>query len=246
MQNSEMMIRMKIGICDDEQEQGLKTKRYVESCFENSEDFYVELYDPYNLDFDIDTKRFDCDLLITDIQFENCEFDGIGIVNKINESCPQCKVIFLSNYLEYGPEVYETEHVWFIWKRNIKTLLRKAIQKAIMQEDNQNSDTIEFNSENKKTYVREKDIIYIEKVERHIEIATRSRQYTCCLSLTEIMKQLGENMVRAAGGCIVNLKHIKSVKGKEVELDNQKKIILGRRFEAPFKQAYLGYIAKQM
>ena len=91
MQNSEMMIRMKIGICDDEQEQGLKTKRYVESCFENSEDFYVELYDPYNLDFDIDTKRFDCDLLITDIQFENCEFDGIGIVNKINESCCKCQ-----------------------------------------------------------------------------------------------------------------------------------------------------------
>lgn len=240
-------MRMKIGICDDEKEQGLKTKSVVDACVGNMNDCRVLLYDPHNLDFDLDANQFDCDLLVTDIQFENCDFDGIDLVRKINEKTPNCKVIFLSNFLEYGPEVYETEHVWFVWKKNMKILLRKAIEKALLQEtDEIKSDTVEFFSEGKKTYVRQKDILYVERSDRHIEIVTNLNAYTCGLSLTEITEQLNDCFVRATGGCIVNLEYVRSVIGKTVELETQKKLTLGRRFEAPFKQAYLEFIAKRM
>lgn len=238
---------MKIGICDDEKEQGLRTKTVVDTCVGNINDCKVEMYDPHNLDFDLDANQFDCDLLITDIQFEGCDFDGIDLVHKINEKSPNCKIIFLSNFLEYGPEVYETEHIWFVWKKNMKILLRKAIQKAVLQEtEDAKPDTIEFFSEGKKTFVRQKDVIYVERSNRHIEIVTDSNTYTCGLSLVELSEQLNDTFERATGGCIVNLEYVKSVIGKIVELETQKKLTLGRRFEAPFKQAYLEFIAKRM
>ncbi len=238
---------MKIGICDDEKEQGLITKTEVDACIGNINDCKVEVYDPYNLDFDLDANRFDCDLLITDIQFENCNFDGIDLAHKINNKCPNCKIIFLSNYLEYGPKVYETEHVWFVWKENMKTLLKKAIQKAVFQEmEDAKPDTIEFFSEGKKTFVRQKDVMYVERNNRHIEIVTNSNKYICGLSLAELSKQLNDTFERATGGCIVNLEYVKSVIGKSVELDKNKKLTLGRKFEGSFRQAYLAFVAKWM
>lgn len=237
---------MKIGICDDDKETSLKTKEAVESFFCNY-DLNIEVYDPYNLDFDLDSNSFDCDLLITDIQFENCDFDGIDLAQKINQKAPNCKIIFLSNYLEYGPYVYETEHVWFVWKKNMKALLKKAIQKAlIMETEDEKPGIIEFFSEGKKTFVRQKDVICVERFSRHIHIVTNNITYTCGLSLVDISEQLGDFFERASGGCIVNLAYVKSVVGKTVELETQKEITLGRRFEVAFKKAYLDYITKRM
>lgn len=238
---------MKIGICDDEKEQALNTKKIVTDCLGNISDCVVEIYDPNNLDFDLDENRFDFDLLVTDIQFEDCDFDGIDLARKINLKCPKCKIIFLSNFLEYGPEVYETEHVWFVWKKSMKMLLKKAIHKALFQEtENDKKDTVSFFSEGRKTFVRQKDIMYVERVNRHIEIVTQSDTFVCGLSLSEFTEQLNCDFVRATGGCIVNLTYVRSVIGKTVELADLKKLTLGRRFETNFKHSYLEFIAKRM
>lgn len=238
---------MKIGICDDEKEHALKTKSVVDASVCNVDDYKVVLYDPHNLDFDLDANKFDCDLLITDIQFDNCNFDGIDLVHKINEKMPDCKIIFLSNFLEYGPEVYATEHVWFVWKKNMKILLRKAIKKAILNETEEaKSDTIDFFSEGKKCFIKQKDIICAERSNRHVEIVTDNKTYVCGLSLVDLLECLNSDFERANGGCIVNLRFVRSVIGKTVELENHKKLILGRKFEVPFKQAYLDFITKRM
>ena len=238
---------MKIVICDDDSGQSLITKEIVEEALGDTGDHTIELYEPKEIDSLIDEGEFKCGLLITDIQFTNCDFDGIKLAEKINSKMSDCKIIFVSNYLEYGPKVYTTEHIWFVWKQNMDTLLKRAICKAIAVEENSiANDIVEFFSDGKKTILREKDIIYIERQERHISIVTENRAYEACMSLTKLKSQMTENMARANGSCIVNLRYITGMNGKSIELESGKSFELGRNFEKDFKKIYLQYISKNL
>lgn len=238
---------MKIGICDDDSKQRLITRKIVEESLGDTGEHIIEMYNPQQISSILNGDEFDCDLLITDIQFKNCDFDGIELAERINDKTSSCKIIFVSNYLEYGPKVYTTEHIWFVWKQNMDTLLKRAVQKAIEVETNTMSkDVIEFFSDGKKTILREKDIIYVERHERHINIITENRDYECCMSLKELMSQMTDNMVRANGSSIVNLGYITGLNGKSIELGSGKSFVLGRKFEKNFKQLYLQYISKYL
>ncbi len=57
--------------------------------------------------------------------------DGITLAKTVAELLPECRIIFLSAYLDYASAVYTTEHVWFLYKPTAERYLADAIRKAI-------------------------------------------------------------------------------------------------------------------
>ena len=47
--------------------------------------------------------------------------NGIELANELNSTLPECRIIYLTGYLDYAPDVYTTEHVWFVLKDRIDT-----------------------------------------------------------------------------------------------------------------------------
>ena len=69
------------------------------------------------------------DIVLMDIELP--EKSGIILSKEILQSHAATQIIFITQYREYCSDVYETEHVCFIHKSDVKQYLPHAIEKAI-------------------------------------------------------------------------------------------------------------------
>lgn len=51
-------------------------------------------------------------------------------LQKINSSNPNTQIIFISQHLKYASSVYETNHVYFVYKQQMAEYLPKALSAA--------------------------------------------------------------------------------------------------------------------
>lgn len=59
--------------------------------------------------------------------------DGIELAKRLNALVPGCAVIFLTAYLSYAPDVYETRHVYFVLKRELDRRIGSALRAALAE-----------------------------------------------------------------------------------------------------------------
>lgn len=59
--------------------------------------------------------------------------NGISLAKQLFPSPSQTQVIFITGYVEYCSDVYETEHIYFLLKPLDPVLLKKSLQKAVDQ-----------------------------------------------------------------------------------------------------------------
>lgn len=210
-------------------------------------DLDIELILPEGMLFAVDCDVEKYDIVIMDIDFKNEQYNGIDLSRKINEKLPVSQIIYLTNYLEFAPEVYETRHCYFVLKANMELMLPRAVEKArLIVEETKEKEVLEVVCEGKATFIEEKAIQYIEKVQRTLQIHTQQKTYSCYLSLRTISKRLNALFVRCHGGYIVNLEHIQVVEKDSIQLDNQVEIPIGVTYEKEFRHQYLEYWSKRV
>lgn len=56
------------------------------------------------------------DLLISDIDLGEEPISGLSVAQHIRRDYPDCGIIYLTSYLEYATEIYETQPLYFILK----------------------------------------------------------------------------------------------------------------------------------
>lgn len=125
----------KVGILEDDAAQAEALARMLRECSFAAELELVGL-PPEGASTPAGLDRFEdwaasLDVLFADIRLEGEENTGIDVVKKISELgiCPQ--VIYVSGYLEYAPDVYRTDHVWFLAKPFTTAQLEEALGRAV-------------------------------------------------------------------------------------------------------------------
>ncbi len=235
---------MIFGICDDElEETGFVQKTLHENNLLRQED-KVKVYTPDVLSSEIENNKFECDILITDIQFAGFDFDGIYLVKIINEKYPLCEIVFMSNYADFSDKIYEAEHVYFVQKKNVESVMPKAIEKALKAcKEESGGKVFGFYSDGVQTYLRVRDILYVERDKRNINIITKDKNYPCIYSLTKLIHMIeDEHLVRANGSVVINIAHVNSVSASEICIDNGKNIETSARFQSKVKTAYIRWV----
>lgn len=232
---------MKFGICDDEVEQTKVVRAILEDNKLVQDDDTIQIFTPDEINNDVEEKNFDCDILITDIYYAGSKFTGIDMAKKINKVYPLCKIVFISSYGDFAEDTYEADHVYFVQKKNVDTILPRAVKKAIrVHQEEAVEKVFSFFSEGLQTYVRVRDILYIERDERNIRIVTKDKPYPCIYSLAKVMKKLqNENLVRANGSIIVNVAHIKSITTEEITMTDGKMTEISPIYARKVKDAYM-------
>lgn len=188
------------------------------------------------------------DIVIMDIEFTDVDYDGIVLVKRLNRLCKNTQIIYLTHILEFAPDVYETDHCYFVMKNNMEVMLSKAMDKAVtIYTAKKRQRPLEIMSEGHKVYIEQEKICYIEKRQRQTIVHTTTDSFSCYDSITSIIKKLSDNVVRCHGGFLVNLSHVTYLGGEKIILDvSDIEIPVGKTYREQAKQAYLKYWMQRM
>lgn len=153
-----------------------------------------------------------CDILFMDIELG--AVSGITLAQEVNARHPGIQIIFISQYLEYVSDVYETDHIFFIHKSYADTYLPIALEKALNKIHTLNTISLRFHWHKENFEILQKDILYMERILRITEIHTNNQIYTTSEKLTELITRLDHSFIITHRSFLINLHSVVSF-GKE-------------------------------
>ena len=119
-------------------------------------------------------------------------------------------MIFITGYVEYCSDVYETEHIYFLLKPLDPVLLKKSLQKAV--------DRLEALPITLSIQTREgvfslplTDILYIESHMRKLSIHTPKNTNVVSGSLSSLPQEIQQKMVQCHKSFLVNPRHVQAI-----------------------------------
>ena len=131
------------------------------------------------------------DIVFMDIVLGDASMSGIDLVHKVNFLNPACQIIYISQYLEFASDVYDTQHVYFVSKERLSEFLGKALDSAL-KNIIQNDDTsyLYFTVRKKQHKIPQNDILYMERNLRETTIVTRTDEFKVSERINQLLERL--------------------------------------------------------
>ena len=237
---------MRIIICDDSIIEAEKTKEVLISN-QLADEADITIFLPDDLRDEIERKSLLCDIAIMDIEFDAIPYNGINLSASINELLPSSQIIYLTNILEFAPDVYETKHCYFVLKSNMDLMLPRAVNKAVNIIQKSKEDAVmEIVCDGSRVLIPQHDIIYVERVQRKLTIHTEKSDYSFYSSLKKFLSQANSMFVRCHEAFVVNLDYINVVKKDVVQMEGGRELPIGISFEKNFRTRYMNYWADRV
>lgn len=199
---------MKIGICGATQAEIKEVKKLFIHHFPDRKKFQIKGYLPNEVLMDMEEQVFDRNIMVLNTQYQWQKIDGICLGRKLNADYADCQLIYITDKPEIDSSLYEIRHCYLIQREYMADYLERAVQKALMEIEERarkGTETLELVSQGHRVYIRQKDILYIERKKREVEVVTEKKKYATYESLQSISKKLMFPLMRCHAGYIVNL-----------------------------------------
>ncbi len=241
---------MEIVICDDDN-----------TDLKIMEELFHEIFVCYEIDYNLRLftsaaemlkKVKQIDIAILDIAME--ELNGIDLGRKLKIRFPEICVIYTTSYEQYCMQAINEVHAFSFL---CKPLEREAVEKqitAILKEIHQLNDTREkvfhkASDARGKEYailrIHLKDIIYFEyiKSKRRIAIVLEKEVYEYPGVMKKLIEELKDyGFAVNCRGNLVNLRHIRKIRGYDIYMDNGKVLPLSQKRVMEFKEKVNSFI----
>lgn len=241
----------RIVICDDSIHDADKTKTILSKFFRelaNEKDWTIDIYhDGMSLVNDISEGLVEPDMAFMDIDMESEEMNGINIVKEMNAILPRCEIVYLTNYLEYAPDIFLTEHLYFVLKGELEKRLPEIYLKMLnKKKEYQKVLRIELRK-NQFVTIKQTDIIYLERKGRKTFICGKDESWETYLSINQLEEIIGgEGIIRCHNSFMVALRYIKSYVREYCIMLNGENIPISRKYQPVFKQEFLKWSKGQI
>ncbi len=237
------MIR--IGIYDEDKAACQRTWQCVMEMKKNP-DIMVSQIDMQSLVLAMEESMFDFHILILEVI--SSEVDVLQVVSWINEKFPDCRIIYLTDQSDYVSRVYETEHCYFVWKREMEQVMPLALYKALKWIELEGVQYLQVICDRRHVEIPISQILYIERSQHRCRIVTFRDEYESYLSLKYLVSQLPKYFVRCHTGYLVNGKFIERLSGKGMVLgrvgEKRVQLPIGRSYSDGVKEVYRRYSGK--
>jgi len=155
-------MKITIAVCDDNSIHAEETAGLIKANCPHGEEAEIEcFFRPMAL---LDAMREDGyapQAAFLDIEMG--ELDGIELAKKITEMLPECRIIFVTSYINYAPAVYDAEHVWFLHKDTAGKYMENALRKVFDSLSAPGMDNISVHSKGSYHTVPVSQIMYLER-----------------------------------------------------------------------------------
>ena len=217
---------LEIAICDDDP---VHSKIIQEELKKNLEIKYnvTEFFSGKTFLNSIEQTGCSYDLIFMDIELGDDLISGISVAKKVTELDPNVQIIFISQYLEYAPDVYEAKHIYFILKSRLSQLLGKALQTALKNLSENNELYLYFKTRQKKQKLPENEIWYMERNLRETSIFTSSETYFTSESIDSLLKKLSPIFIQCHRSYAVNLNNVSAIERKFITFPDGRSIPVG-------------------
>lgn len=162
---------MRIGICDDDKVWCGTAERILDNFFEQL-GREGEVFCFYTEEELLAYKGVPLDILFLDIQLREDKGEGISLAAKINEKWKTCQIAYLTNYLFYATEVYNTSHIFFVLKQQFEQKLPEIFRKIFHQMEQKDKKLVFSVIGKEKVCLAPEEIYYFERSRRATVISS--------------------------------------------------------------------------
>lgn len=164
---------------------------------------------------------------------------GIQTAKEITALLPDCQVIYITNYIDYATQVYESAHIYFILKNQMDIYLPKALHRAILRLEELGRFYLTIHFGKNAARIPQKDILYMERVLRNTEIHTINSSYKTTEKL-QILRDTVENwFCFSHRSFLVNCRHIITINRQSCTLSDGSKIPVSRTYYKELQQNFM-------
>lgn len=240
-------MERRIVICDDNQIEAIKAQKIIGRYEENiGENYSITVYTDGNKLIDDCYKGIvNPNMVFMDIELENG--NGIEFAKEINNILPKCQIVYLSNYLKYATDAYQTNHIYFVIKPELENRLSE-IYKKINRSEKEEEKVLRIElKKNKYVAIKKVDIIYLERKGRYTFIYTKTGIHETHLPINEFEKMLYEDyFIRCHNSYIVSMKYISSYAREIITIEEVVNIPVSRRYQQEVKEKFVNWVNEEM
>lgn len=236
---------LQIAICDD-------NKLHLE----HEEDLVHKILSNYIIEIElfssaeellrsIDLGDYKPDIAILDIEMKG--MNGIELAKTLNTSLPECRIIYLSGHLDYAPDVYTTEHVWFVLKDRIDNTFAPALFKAASNSPTGRCSSLGLlaKSSGKTRFIPLQDVMYLDRVGRKCRIVTCTGEFLVPQSPGSLLSgPVGDVFIHCHQGYWVNSQKISALDRTDFVLTDNTRIHISRTFLAESRARFFELYCK--
>ena len=234
---------LKLAICEDDAIQCEQIHTLIHSSLQIP--FEIDIFTSAK-DFSKQSSNKKCPyhIVLMDIELGSESTSGINLAQEINLSNPNTQIIFISQYLKYASSVYETNHVYFVYKQQMADYLPKALSAACHKLSELRQQYLCFNYLSRDYRILRSDILYMERKLRNTEIHTKSQIYCCREKIQNLTEQLKPDFCICHKSFSVNINAIHTLSHAGIELSDGTHLPVSRNCYQSTKDAFAQLLLK--
>lgn len=231
---------LKIALCDDDSQFVSKITGLIQSLLQNStESSVITTYiNPAALTASIsDGERYD--IYILDVEMP--DLNGMDVAKRIREFQPNAPLLFLSSHLSYATEGYKVQALRYVSKLDLDHALPEALEQAIATLEKTDTCFIMVQHYQNYTRILHKDILYVQKMQRSIQIVTdRQGNFKDSRGIKELFSEIDDpRFIFTDRAYFVNLDYVQELNGSWLVLTNEDRVPVSRPMMPNVKKAMI-------
>ena len=235
---------LQIAICDDDRLHLKHTRKLAEGILDGQSPVFSEFSGANELLFKMEATAYAPDIALLDIQMPG--IDGIELAGEINRIAPECKIVFISSYIFYAPEVYDTEHIYFVLKSQIDERLPLALNKAVASIARPKSFML-VKSGASVTRLPAESIMYLERALHKTKVVTGTESFMTTQSPAELLSGIDDDnaFIHCHQSYWVNVRNVATMETNGFKLTSGTLVPISRAQKATAKETFFRMLAEK-
>ena len=199
---------LRVLLCEDDEEQLRYNRDYIEKiAIRKKEKCKFKSYQNPDAIDNEDLKW--CNVAFLDIDFGRENISGIQLARKLLKINKWVAVVFITAYQEYTAEAFQIQAFGYLEKPIVRYELEGILDKISRYVSSApQSNFIEVMHNKKLMFIKQQDIVYIEKVGKKATVCTIRNDIDTYEKISAIEKKLQNHFVKVNQGVIVNVEYI--------------------------------------
>lgn len=186
-------------------------------------------------------SKGDYDVIFLDIQMK--QLDGIETGKAIRTKDAQVEIVYATSSEEYMKEGYDIHALAYLLKpyrlEKVKETLVYYLNKYDVKKENDNVGMLEVTIQQKKIFIRQKDIYCLESMGRVVSIYCKNNVFKVYARLGELEEKLDTEMfLRCNQSYIINILWVKDIVDYDFYMPNNKLVPIRKRDKKEIVQKF--------